>query len=231
MGGVEGCVFAVDGALADEVLQRLFLRDRAFVLGHGDFLVQVLQGVSADVLTGAIADDQQLGHRNAASELAGQKNLRQDSGECHGQFLADGGLALRRERIADAGDGGGDVGGVEGGEHEVSGFGGGDGDAHGLGVAHLADDEDVGGLAQGGSQGGREVRGVDADLDLLDYAAQVSVLVLDGVFDGDDMARFPSIDFVNQGGDGGGLAGAGGASDKDQSSRQAAERFDGGRQV
>jgi len=229
--GVEGCVFAVEGALADEVLQRFFLRDRAFIFGHGDFLVQVLQGVPPDVLAGAIADDQQLGNGNTATELAGQEHLREDGGERHGKFLADGGLTFGRERIGDAGDGRGDVGGVQGGEDEVSGFGGGDSDAHGFGVAHLADDEDVGSLPEGGAQGGGEVGGVDANFDLLDHAAQVGVLVLDRVFDGDDVAGFAAIDFVHESGDGGGLSGAGGASDEDQSAGQAAESFDCGREV
>ena len=41
------------------------------------------------------------------------------------------------------------------------------------GIAHLADDDDVGRLAERGAQRGREIRRVDADLDVLDQAAAV----------------------------------------------------------
>ncbi len=62
-------------------------------------------------------------------------------------------------------------------------------DPHRLGIAHLADDDDVGSLAHGGAQRRRKVRCVDADLDLFDHASTVRVLVLDRVFDGDDVPR------------------------------------------
>ena len=62
-------------------------------------------------------------------------------------------------------------------------------DPHRLGIAHLADDDHVGRLAQRRAQRGREIRRVDADLHLLDDARDVRVLVLDRILDGDDVAR------------------------------------------
>ena len=53
------------------------------------------------------------------------------------------------------------------------------------------------------------------------------MLVLDGVFDDDDVARFAAIDVVDQSGEGGGLAGAGGAADEHQAARQTRQGFDG----
>ena len=41
---------------------------------------------------------------------------------------------------------------------------------HRLRIAHLADDDDVGRLAKGGAERGREVGRVDADFNLLDQA-------------------------------------------------------------
>ena len=105
--------------------------------------------------------------------LLRQQDLRVDGGKGHGQFLADGVLALDGKGIGNARDGGGHVGRVQRGEDEVAGLCGGDGDAHGFGVAHFADDDDVGRLAECGAQGGGKIGRVGADLDLLDDAAQV----------------------------------------------------------
>ena len=63
-----------------------------------------------------------------------------------------------------------DVGRVEAREHEVSGFAGRHGNLHRLGIAHLADDDDVGRLPERGAERRGEVRRVDADLHLLDQA-------------------------------------------------------------
>jgi hypothetical protein len=58
----------------------------------------------------------------------------------------------------------------------MAGLAGGDGDLHRLGVAHLADHDDVRRLAKRRAQRGREIGRIDADLDLLDDAAAVLVL-------------------------------------------------------
>jgi len=113
----------------------------------------------------------------------------------------------------------------------VAGFGGGYGNSHGFRVAHFTDDDDVRSLAEGSAESGGKVRGVGADFDLFDDAANVNVLILDGIFDDDDVARFAVIDFVDQRGHGGGLAGASGSTEENQAAREAGQVFDGGRKA
>ena len=79
------------------------------------------------------------------------------------------------------------VEGVQRAHDEVAGLGGDDGRLDRLEVAHFADEDDVGVLAQGAAQGGREVDGVVPDLALVDEAQAVVVDVLDRVLDGDDV--------------------------------------------
>src|SRR6266851_1721079 len=145
--------------------------------------MQMLQRVAADAVACAVADHEEFGGGNAATFFFRHQDLGVHGGDGHGEVLADGILALGREGIGDAGNGGGDVGGVERGKNEMAGFCGGDGDAHGFGVAHFVDDDDVGGRAESGTQGGREIGSVGADFNLLDDAAYVVVLELDGIFD------------------------------------------------
>ena len=109
----------------------------------------------------------------------------------------------------------------------MAGLRGGDGDAHGFGVAHFTDDDDVGRLTESGAERSGKVRRVDADFHLLDDAADVLMLVLDGIFDDDDVARFAAVDVVDQGGHGRGLAGARGAPDEHQAALQVGQGFDG----
>ena len=103
-----------------------------------------------------------------------------------------------------------------GGEGEVAGLGEGEGGVHALAVAHLAEEDDVGVLAQGGAQGVVEAVGVVADLALGDEAGGGFVDVLDGVLDGEDVLVAVAVDLVEDGGEGGGLAAAGGAGDEDE---------------
>ena len=102
----------------------------------------------------------------------------------------------------------------------MAGFGRRERDAHRLRVAHLADHDHVGRLPQGGAQRSREIRRVDADLDLLDHAAVMDVLVLDRIFDGDDVARVAAVDLVDERGERRGLARSGRAADDRQAARE-----------
>ena len=99
-------------------------------------------------------------------------------------------------------------------------------DLHRLRIAHLADDDDVGRLADGRAQRGREVGRVDADLDLFDDALPVSVLVLDRILDRDDVLRVPPVDHVDERGEGGGLAGTGRPADQHEPVGQPRQRLD-----
>ena len=108
---------------------------------------------------------------------------------------------------------------MERGENQVAGFSGGHGDAHGFRVAHFAYNDHVGSLAQRGAQSGGKIRRIRSDFHLLNDAANVRVLVFDGIFDHHDMARFPEIDFVDQRSERGGLSRTGRAADQDQAAR------------
>ena len=58
-----------------------------------------------------------------------------------------------------------------------------------LEVAHLADEDDVGILAQRGAQRGAEAAGIAVDLALVHQAVLVAVDVLDRIFDGQNVQR------------------------------------------
>ena len=103
--------------------------------------------------------------------------------------------------------------------------------AHRLRIAHLADDDDVWRLAEGGAKRGGEVRRVDADFDLLDQALAVRVLVLDRILDRDDVPRVALVDLVHQRRQRRRLAGAGRPADEHEPARQPRDGLDGRRQV
>ena len=115
------------------------------------------------------------------------KRLAHDALQGARELLADLLLLVRREDVDDAVDGLRRVLGVQGGEDQVAGLGGGQRHLDGLEVAHLADQDDVGVLAQHVLERlGERVR-VVADLALVDQAVLVAVQELDGVLDGHDV--------------------------------------------
>ena len=69
--GAEESVFALDVALADQIDERIFETEGAFLFGESDFLVKVLEGVAPDVVARAVADEEQLGRGNAAAAFFG----------------------------------------------------------------------------------------------------------------------------------------------------------------
>ena len=125
--------------------------------------------------------------------------------------------------VDQAGDGGGGVVGVEGGEDQVAGERRLDGVLRGLVVADLADHDDVGVLAQDVAQGGREG---DPDLEL--HLGLVEVLVdhLDRVLDRGDV-DLAGADGLEGGVERGRLARAGGAGDQDDAVRAGDEVVEG----
>src|SRR3954453_13616310 len=148
MNGAELRFFAVDVAVADQRRQGIFQSERTFFLGDRNFLMQMLQRIAADAVARAIADHEELRSRHAAAALFWQQDLRVNGGDRHAEVLANGILPLQWERISDPGDRGRDVGGMQRGEHEMAGLGGSYRDAHGFGVAHLADYDDIWSLTQ-----------------------------------------------------------------------------------
>jgi len=101
--------------------------------------------------------------------------------------------------------------GVQGREHEVARLGRRQRRLDRLVVAHLADENDVGVLAQGRAQRDRERLGVDLDLPLVDEALLVPVEELDGILDRHDVLGAGGVDVVDHGREGSRFTGTGGA--------------------
>ena len=154
------------------------------------------------------------GHEALADDAA------QGAGEREAYLL----LLVRREEVDDAVDGLLRVGRVQRRHDEVAGLGRGERRLDGLGVTHLADEDDVGVLPHRGAQRVGEVVGVDADLALVDHAELVVVEDLDGVLDRHDVDLAVVVDVVDHAGQRRGLAGAGRAGDQDQAAGLHRER-------
>jgi hypothetical protein len=105
-------------------------------------------------------------------------------------------------------EGSGRVSGVEGREHEVAGFCGGECEGDRLEVSHFPDHDDVGIFPQSSAQGLGEGLGVRMNFALIDVAAQGFEDVLDGVFQGEDVILAILVNEIDQGGESGGLSGA-----------------------
>ena len=178
--------------------------------------MEMLKCVLADMLTRAVADHEQLGRRHAAAGRPSQQRLCEHRAKRHRQVLSDRGLPFGRKRVGDSRDGRRDIGRVQRRKHEMAGFSRRERDFHGLGIPHFADHDHIGRLPQGGPQRGRKVRRVDPDLDLLDHASLVLVLVFDRIFDGHDVLRVAAIDLIHQRRHRGRLAGSGRTSDEHQ---------------
>ena len=121
--------------------------------------------------------------------------------------------------------------GVQRGEHEVAGLGRGQGGGDRLEVAHLADEDDVGVLAQRRLQRLGEALRVGAELALVDEALLVRVQELDRVLDRHDVLLARVVDLVDHRRERGGLARAGRAGDEHEAARAARELVHDGRQA
>ena len=87
---------------------------------------------------------------------------------------------------------------------------------HGLGVPHLPNQDDVGGLAQNAANGAGEIRRVMSDFDLLDDRITVRMHELDRVLDGHDVAATLRVDQIEKRGQGRALPASGRAGDQDE---------------
>src|SRR5437016_11273388 len=105
---------------------------------------------------------------------------------------------------------------MHGGKNGVAGFSRRQRGGNRFKIAHFANDDDVGVLAQDMHQGA--VKGADIGKDFLldDDGPFVFVDEFDGVFDGDDFAAALAVNEVHHVIEGGGFARAGWASDQDQ---------------
>ena len=133
---------------------------------------------------------------------------------------------MRREEVDDPVDRLGGVQGVQRGQHQVPGLGGRERRADGLLVAHLADQDHVGVLAQHPAHRPGEALRVLADLALVDDRELVAVQVLDRVLEGDDVARAGRVDVVDHRRQRRRLARAGRAGEQDDPARLLGQRAD-----
>ena len=156
----------------------------------------------------------------------GKQRLRQHGAERHRQVLADRRLPLGRKRIGDARHRRRHIRRMQRREHQVAGLPRRQRNLHRFRIAHLANHDDIGRLAERGAQRGWKIRRIDADFDLLDHALLMRVLVLDRIFDRDDVLRVAPVDLVDQRRHRRRLSRAGGAADEDQAVMQPGDLLD-----
>src|SRR3989440_1413488 len=183
---------------------------------HG--VLELVELALAYEVGGSRGVHQNLERRHAALAVGAlQQLLRDDAPQRGRQHGAHVRLLVGGERVHHAVDGRRRAVGVQRTHDEDAHLRRGDGEAHGLEVAQLADQDHVGVFAQGGVQRGGEARAVHADLALADEAALSLVHELDRVLDGEDMALHAPVDVVDHRRERGGLARTGLAGHQDQS--------------
>ena len=117
----------------------------------------------------------------------GKQRLRQDADDGGRKLHANLFLLIGRKHVDNAVHRALGAGGVQRAEHDVPGFGRGDGGFDRGQVAHFADQNHVGVLPQGAADGFGEARHVDAHFALIDRRFLVVVIKLDRVFNRDDV--------------------------------------------
>ena len=113
----------------------------------------------------------------------------------------------------------------------MPGFRGGHGNAHGFRIPHLTHYKHIRRLAQRGTQRRGKIRRVSANFNLLNYAAYIRVLILNGIFNGQNVARIAAIDLIHQRGNCRRFSRARRAADQDQPARQVCQLLYRWRQV
>ena len=161
----------------------------------------------------------------------GKQALRNDVAEGFSESGADALLIALRKDADDALDGLGGIDGVQGGQHQVAGFRGFEGDFNGFAIAHFANENDFGSLAQGGAQGQRKGRRIAVELALVNGGLLVAVQKFDGIFDGQDVKGLVFVHLVDDGGERGGFSRSGGAGDQDDAVAEVHDIFELRRKV
>ena len=108
-------------------------------------------------------------------------------------------MLVSRKHGNDSVNGFSGVHGVQRGKHQVTGFRSGHANLAGFDVTHLADEDDVGVLAECCPQSLGKAASIEADFALVDDRALVAEGVFDGVFNRHDVTGFTLVDVVHHG--------------------------------
>ena len=142
---------------ADQVRQRGVHRLHPELAARLDGARDLVRAPLADVMPHRRRGHEDLaGHDAPAAVARRQQLLRADAHQRRRELHPHLRLLVRREHVDDAVDGLGGVLRVQRGEHQVPGLGRGERRGHGLGVAHLAHQDDVGVLAEHAPEGAVE---------------------------------------------------------------------------
>src|SRR4029077_9266359 len=192
----------------------------------GDFAIEILHAVSfvaiygfkqrftfvlalLETLAGAAVGFQYLENREPATAIgARDEALGYDEPEGLREAFTDRLLFYGKVGTDDALDGFGGVDRVHCRQHDQPHIGGFENHLDSFAVAHFADEDYLGRLAQRGAKGQGKVGCVAVQFALVNRRALVVVQELDGVFDGDDVVVTLPIDAVEESGEGGTLAGS-----------------------
>ena len=209
--------------LGQHLRQALVERLHALPLAGLDRRVHLRDLVLADQVADGRGRDHDLVRSDAAAAKSLQQRLRDDRAQRLREHRAHHFLLRRREHVDHAVDRLRRRAGVQRAEHEMAGLGRGQREPDRLEVAHLADQDDVGILAQGRAQRLAEAERVAVHLALVDQAALRLVHELDRVLDRDDVLGAVDVDVVDHARERGRLARAGRAGHQHQPARQHAQ--------
>ena len=145
-------VLVGDHVSVDEVDQAGLHGAHAFGGVRGDHVQQLVGLPLPQQVPDRVVGDEDLERGDHAAADAWNQSLCDDRAEAAGQLDPDLLLAVGREDVDDAVQGLGGVVGVQGREDQVARLGQGQGEADGLEVTHLADQQHVGVLPEGGAQ-------------------------------------------------------------------------------
>ncbi|EQD02057.1 hypothetical protein NM3141_2205 [Neisseria meningitidis NM3141] len=215
------CDFRCDQPLAHQRLQRLVhCLHTARLPGLQDG-VNLRDFVFADeVADGGVGNQDFVRGDTAVAVVRFQQVLGDDGGQRFGQHRAHHFFFSRREYVHNTVDGFCCAGRVQRAENQVSGFGGGQCQADGFWVAHLADKDNVGVFAQCGTQRVGEAEGVLVQLALVNQGFFALVDEFNRVFDGQDVCRLGFVDVVDHRGKRGRFARTGRAGNQNHAARR-----------
>ena len=219
---------AAQDELAEGLLHRLHAAARARLHDRVDLLELALPDQVADGVVG----DQDLGRRDAPRPVGGRKQgLGDDAFEAGRELRTHLALLLRREDVDDPVDRSGRAARVQRREDQVARLGRGQSGRDRLEIAHLAEEDHVGVLAEAGAKGLGEAARVGADLALVDEAAAVAVEELDRVLDCQDVPRPVAVDLVDHRGERRRLPRPRRAGDQDEATRALGHLVQAGREA